>query len=228
MPFVLRASRGETEATPRTYVDNWGWTVRSVGRHRKVLEVLSEVESSLRLVVDWSKAYVFATCRQARKWLKQHSLDLFGTHVPLVVQTKELGTHLQFSRHCTLGMLPDRFQEASRRLHRLFHSPATLEQKALVVQNSIWPFAMFGSYSLAPGRTRSSTCGAWRHEPYTAGTTRCLRLLASFLPLRFWSSKLVSCAVPLMLCPLLPLVCWSSLPQARLPARPMVLAQPFG
>ena len=75
----------------------------------------------------------------------------------LVTQVRELGTHIQFSRHCTLGTLPDRFQEANTRLHRLYHSPASLQQKALVVQNSVWPFAMYGSYSLAPGAQRFYT-----------------------------------------------------------------------
>ena len=184
---VVFCAMVQAGATPRTYVDNWGWTVRHCSQHRVVVRHLQRLEAAMRLVVDWSKAYVFATCPQARKWLKQHSQSLFPTAVPLVTCVKELGTHLQFSKRHALGSLPTRFKEATRRLHRLFHSPASLASKALVVQNSIWPFAMFGSHGQEWELSVSRNSGPTPPGLYMAGITPWLPSQPSSLQL--WSTR---------------------------------------
>ena len=141
-------------ATPRTFVDNWGRSSRSKHCHVSVVGELQKLEAALRLQVDWSKSYCFATYPDARKWLRDNVSSVFPQAIPLLSQVKELGAHLQFSRHRVLGHLPDRIHAANAKLHKLYHSAAPLESKALAIQNSVWPAAFFGTQALAPGRQR--------------------------------------------------------------------------
>ena len=105
---------------PRSFVDNWGWTASGRQRHVPAVRELTGLVEALRLQVDWGKSYCFATCPEARKWLRAHVSDVFPEPIPLLSQVKELGAHLQFSRHRMLGHLPERIKEANRRLHRLY------------------------------------------------------------------------------------------------------------
>ena len=145
---------GLVSATPRTFVDNWGWSSPSRRCHVPVVAELQKLETSLKLQVDWGKSYCFATCPDARKWLRENVENIFPQAIPLLSQVKELGAHLQFSRHRVLGHLPDRIHAANAKLHKLYHSSAPLESKALAIQNSVWPSAFFGMQALAPGRQR--------------------------------------------------------------------------
>ena len=139
---------------PRSFVDNWGWTASGRQKHLPAVRELTSLAGSLRLQIDWSKSYCFATCPEARKWLRTHSADVFPDPIPLLSQVKELGAHLQFNRHRMLGHLPVRIKEANRRLHCLYNSSAPLESKALAIQSSIWPATFFGAHALAPGKQR--------------------------------------------------------------------------
>ena len=134
--------------SPHLYVDN-----RCLGGHREALEVLQSYTTSMRMVVDWRKSYVWAVSPVSKAWFKAHLASCLPADVtlPLHNHVKELGVQLQFNkRHCIHHLTP-RLEEAARRLRRLFHDPSTIQVKARVVQSGIWPFACFGSFDSAPG-----------------------------------------------------------------------------
>ena len=151
---VIFGERLKPYVQPRSFVDNWGWTAAGRQWHVPAVRELVELADALRLQIDWGKSYCFATCPEARKWLRLHSADVFPAPIPLLSQVKELGAHVQFSRHRMLGHLPERIKEAIRHLHCLYNSSAPLESKALAIQSSIWPSTFFGAHALAPGRQR--------------------------------------------------------------------------
>ena len=144
------------QVQPRAFVDSWLWTARDRNCHKPAIDSVLALTDSLRMEVDWAKAYCWATTRKSRVWFKQNAAVLFppGVMVPILPCVRELGAHVQFTRRTCLGHLPDLFQESAARLKRLFHSPAPLEAKALVIQNGVWPHAFFGTCAVAPGKHR--------------------------------------------------------------------------
>ena len=143
-------------ATPRSFVDNWGWSVQDKHQHRPTIHALHDFTDAARLRVDWKKTYVFATNGDTRRWWRDYGVRAFPCQeaVQVVSQVKELGCHLQFNKRRCLGHLPDLFEESVARLHRLFHSPAFVSCKALVVQNGVWSHAFHGAFSTVPGKAR--------------------------------------------------------------------------
>lgn len=58
---------------------------------------------------------------------------------------RELGVFVRYSRVNQLGCLRERMTNALKRLRRLKSLPATVEQRALLVQTNVWPAAFYGA-----------------------------------------------------------------------------------
>ena len=144
-------------SSQRPFADNWTWLSPRRFQHARAVARLTELTGSLRLQIDWSKAYFWAVDAPTRRWWKQSA----HTMLPLQVEVqrrapcvKELGIHLQFDKRRHLGHTVDRFAEATARLHRLFHLPSSLATEAHVIQSGIWPFLFHGAFGIVPGRHR--------------------------------------------------------------------------
>ena len=131
----------------RTYVDNWSWQADGPSQLRSVAPNIFSFLSDLQLQVDWSKTYTWSTSKKGRAWLQGKGQDMFPTDVRIAVTSArtELGTPFQFSRNVDLATRNARLQEGQDRLRRLAKQPRPVQERALIIQTSVWPATFWGA-----------------------------------------------------------------------------------
>ena len=141
---------------PAAFADNWTWLTSDKFQHQEAVHRLLELTSSVRMVVDWSKAYFWAVDAPTRRWWKTAACHVLPRNIAVSALpcVKELGSHLQFEKRRHLGHLAERMQESTLRLRRLFHLPVSLRSKAHVVQAGVYPYLWHGAFGVGPGRQK--------------------------------------------------------------------------
>ncbi|CAE7226235.1 RPL23A [Symbiodinium sp. CCMP2592] len=130
-----------------TYVDNWAWSSDSRSGLQTAIPRGLHFLSVLRLPVDWSKSYMWATKRSDRQWWRQQGLLLFPSEcgIRLVSETKELGVSFKYDKQGHAASRNQRLVEGVQRLERLRGQPRSVCSKASLIQRGIWPACLYGS-----------------------------------------------------------------------------------
>ncbi|CAE7513200.1 hypothetical protein AK812_SmicGene15941 [Symbiodinium microadriaticum] len=104
-----------------TYVDNWSWTSTSSANITAAVPLALQFLQSLSLPIDGKKSYAWATHRAGRVWWKRALPQLFpGLPVQLV--------------HAGLESID-----------RLRQQPRPVQEKAALLQRSVWPRCLYGA-----------------------------------------------------------------------------------
>ena len=150
-----------------SYVDNYTWTG---GSKDALAEAICDAQSFcavLKLPIDWSKSFAWATCNRLRSWLQGPAQDLIPKEQELRIVTcaKDLGVAFKFRRLNNLDAAQKRLTEGQRRLSVIQQSGTSLLDKARLIQTSVWPAALYGSEGrlLSPakvGNLRTAACKA--------------------------------------------------------------------
>ena len=132
-----------------TYVDNWAWSASCREPLASGLPKAFRFLESLRIPVDWSKSYCWATERSDRVWWKGDGQVAFltDTRVECVTEAKDLGVAYCYDRlpHATLR--DRRLSDALQRLDRLRDQPRPVCERASMVQRGVWPAVFYGCES---------------------------------------------------------------------------------
>ena len=129
-----------------SYVDNFTWTGPSRAALAEAILDSQAFCRSLKLPIDWTKSFCWATCRQLKKWLQGPAQQLLPPEASLRVVdgAKDLGIAFKFRRSNALQTAQKRISEGQRRLECLLRPSLPLFDKARIIQTSIWPAALYG------------------------------------------------------------------------------------
>ena len=149
--FMLRSP----VLTPYSYADNWTWMTTCQRAQFVALQKVLNLITSLRMQIDHKKSWSWGTTKAMRTAC--HALNCLypdGTlEVPVVETAKDLGYQLHYNQHITLGSLRDRIKTGIKRCTKLRWIPMSMEQKARIIQTSVWPNALFGAENQLVGKT---------------------------------------------------------------------------
>ena len=81
--FATHTLMQGTGAQFDSFVDNWAWSSASVEPISTALPLAVSWLSALKLPVDWSKSYAWATTRELRVWWGRHAATLLNGEGPL-------------------------------------------------------------------------------------------------------------------------------------------------
>ena len=129
---------------PFAYADNWSWLTHDQKTMMITLQKVLNFATALRLEIDFQKSWSRGSNKVFRKSCELLNL-IFpdGTiHIPVKSSAKDLGYHIHYNKHMTLGSIADRIKEGSRRCERLKWIPMSIQQKTKIIQTSIWPAAL--------------------------------------------------------------------------------------
>ena len=132
---------------PHSYADNWSWLTKNQKQNILAWQKTLNFVSSLRMVVDTNKSWVWATTKD----LKNSSSDISllspsgQTSIPIKNVVKDLGEIVQYSLQQWVQPIADKIQETVQRVKRLSWIPCTLQQKAQQIQNGCWTFGLYGA-----------------------------------------------------------------------------------
>ena len=130
-----------------TYVDNWSWSsLRSDAIERAVPKALGFLRA-LRLPVDWTKSYTWATSTRGRQWWRKAHDRVFpdGVVVPAVTAVRDLGVAFKFDGLAHAASRGARLQDGIERLEKLRHQPRSICLKASMIQRGVWPACLYGA-----------------------------------------------------------------------------------
>lgn len=109
---------------------------------RKMVVVIQR----LRLQLDHNKSWHWGTTKSFRQaCIEFHSVHSEFTEISVKTQTKDLGEMVHYDRSCSLGFIKDKIDEAKTRMKRIEWIPASLQKKAMIIQSSCWPLALYTS-----------------------------------------------------------------------------------
>eukprot|EP00438_Fugacium_kawagutii_P031921 Skav218985 [mRNA] locus=scaffold1532:496116:500942:- [translate_table: standard] len=118
-----------------SYIDNWELTCPHPESLRLGLQKLQSFAEHLDLTMDAKKAMVWAITPDHRRQLRQDE-------VPVVMSTRDLGGHLQFSKQLTSKTLLDKCDALMPMWGRLGRSFAPRHLKHKVLRMKAWPSAL--------------------------------------------------------------------------------------
>ncbi|CAE7364605.1 ngoBIM, partial [Symbiodinium sp. CCMP2592] len=129
-----------------SYVDNLTWTGRD---QLAMAESITDAQAfclSLKLPIDWTKSFAWATCSKLRRWLTGPAQSLIpqGCQLTIVHYAKDLGIAFKFRRNNALNSARHRLEEGHRRLRALRNPAIPLFDKARILQTSVWPATLYG------------------------------------------------------------------------------------
>ena len=139
---------------PYAYADNWSWMTTCQRAQFMALQKVLNLIASLRMQIDHGKSWSWGTTKAMRAAC--HALNcLFpdGTvDIPVLETAKDLGYQMHYNQHITLGTLSDRIKTGIKRCVRLRWIPMSMEQKARIIQTSVWPHALYGAENQLVGK----------------------------------------------------------------------------
>lgn len=131
---------------PYTYADNWSWLAFEQKEHFMAFRKMVVVIQRLRLQLDHNKSWHWGTTKSFRQaCIEFHSVHSEFTEISVKTQTKDLGEMVHYDRSCSLGFIKDKIDEAKTRMKRIEWIPASLQKKAMIIQSSCWPLALYTS-----------------------------------------------------------------------------------
>ena len=140
-----------------TFVDNWEGMADCHATLEASYRALCSFTSAWDLLLDEDKTFVWASDPAHRQELRA---GCFRT----VLQCRELGAHMQFSRRCTNSTLVNRFKALEPMWHQLRASFAPLHQKIHALSSAAWPRAFYAvaNVHLCSSHFRRLRAGAMR------------------------------------------------------------------
>ena len=188
-----------------TYVDNWSWSsLRSDAIERAVPKALGFLRA-LRLPVDWTKSYTWATSTRGRQWWRKAHDRVFpdGVVVPAVTAVRDLGVAFKFDGLAHAASRGARLQDGIERLEKLRHQPRSICLKASMIQRGVCLRACMGLRATVSSLRSYKSSGAAPRGPLSASTVSCPPFLPSALCLMFarthrstvWTNNSSSCDV---------------------------------
>ena len=131
----------------RSYIDNFTWTCTEPTALPEAVASARAFCLSLRLPIDWTKSYCWATLSAHRRWLHQiaHSLVPEGHRLQVVDGAKDLGVCFRFGSQATTPNVTARLQKGHGRLLRLGSMSRPIDLKARMVLSSVWPATFYGT-----------------------------------------------------------------------------------
>ena len=128
---------------PFTYADNWSWLASEQRAHFVAFRQMQEAVSFLRLQLDSKKSWHWATTKIFRQaCIDFHEQQSQFEAISVKTQTKDLGEMVHYDKSCTLGF-QRKMDEAKNRMKRIEWIPASLQRKAMLIQSSCWPLALY-------------------------------------------------------------------------------------
>lgn len=129
---------------PFTYADNWSWLASEQRAHFVAFRQMQEAVSFLRLQLDSKKSWHWATTKIFRQaCIDFHEQQSQFEAISVKTQTKDLGEMVHYDKSCTLGFIKEKMDEAKNRMKRIEWIPASLQRKAMLIQSSCWPLALY-------------------------------------------------------------------------------------
>ncbi|CAE7774452.1 unnamed protein product, partial [Symbiodinium sp. CCMP2456] len=173
----------------RSYVDNFTWTCTEPAALPDAVASAREFCSALRLPIDWTKSYCWATLSSHRRWLSQIAPSLVpdGSQLRVVDGAKDLGVSFRFGPRATKAHVTSRLQHGHDRLQKLGAMSRPLELKARLMLGSVWPATFYGTEGhklsvaqISSLRTAAARALVGKHSstsPILALTCLCARVL---------------------------------------------------
>ena len=145
--WMLDRLLSQFSVRPALFVDNWAWCADSHELHGYAVAQLLDFTASLRLSVDWNKSFAWSRDKEGVEWWRNVGRLFLPPGVPLKVlpDAKDLGTAMRYRGVKVFGCLRQRQAEGLRRLRALKFQPRPLQNKARLIQCSIWPAIFYGS-----------------------------------------------------------------------------------
>ena len=145
---------------PSLFVDNWSWSTASAELNGYALQELLSVTAALRLSVDWSKSFAWARDKGSAEWWTDVGTHFLPPGVPLrmLSSAKDLGTAMRYRGAKVLGCAKQRLAEGLRRLQVLKFQPRPLQNKAYLIQASVWPATFYGTEAHCLSLKHITTC----------------------------------------------------------------------
>eukprot|EP00438_Fugacium_kawagutii_P018743 Skav223994 [mRNA] locus=scaffold1943:122578:125868:- [translate_table: standard] len=136
-----------TGVATQVFADDWGWQGNSIHQHIQAMLLTAEYLQSLKLASQPHKCWCWGTSKKARQAWLQINQAVTGDprYYRIATSERELGVVVHYSKLTNHGSMRNRLLEGGERLKRLSRLPATLKQKALLIQTNVWPSALFGT-----------------------------------------------------------------------------------
>ena len=99
------------------FADNWGITTHNVDQLQFAIGRLEHVIESLKLKISADKSWTWATTPNLRKQL--HQIEIFDEPVPSVLNTKDLGCDVAYSKKVVKTTAKKRWQKSLRHLKKI-------------------------------------------------------------------------------------------------------------
>ena len=104
------------------------------------------VVGRLRLQLDCNKSWHWGTVKSFRQACSDfHSANPDFGVISIKTHTKDLGEMVHYDKSCSLGFIKDKIDEAKTRMKKIEWIPAPLQKKAMIIQSSCWPLALYTS-----------------------------------------------------------------------------------
>ena len=131
---------------PYTYADNWSWLAFEQKEHLIAFRKMTIVIERLRLQLDCNKSWHWGTVKSFRQACSDfHSANPAFGEISIKTQTKDLGEMVHYDKSSSLGFIKDKIDEAKTRMKKIEWIPAPLQEKAMIIQSSCWPLALYTS-----------------------------------------------------------------------------------
>ena len=167
-----------------SYVDNWEAQSSDPASTCSAFDAMDRFAQSLDIKLDKAKTHCWGTNNTTRKALKSRGHEV-------VLHTKDLGGHLNYSKRGTNYSLRSRITQCKPLWGWLSRSHATATQKLRVLHTVAWPRCLHGIAAVDVGRDhfttlRASAMNALRWEKHgsssglTQGFMRCSPPSCSF------------------------------------------------
>ena len=99
------------------FADNWGITTQCFDQLQLAIGRLEHIVESLKLKISADKSWTWATTPHLRKQLQQ--IDIFGEPVPSVLNTKDLGCDVAYSKKVVKTTTNKRWSKSLRHLKKI-------------------------------------------------------------------------------------------------------------
>ena len=145
--WLLSTALSDFGVDPALFVDNWAWSSPRHEFHGHALLQLLELCRALKLSIDWNKSFAWSRDKLGLHWWRtvgQHFLPP-GISLRVLPEAKDLGAAMRYRGGKILGCIKLRLAEGVRRLMALKHQPRPLQNKAKLIQTSVWPAVFFGT-----------------------------------------------------------------------------------
>ena len=135
--------------SPYAFADNWSWISKDIREHFRTLITILNWVHSLKMKIDQSKSWTWATSTPFRASIQEMSCVFPSGDEKINIRSDatDLGMHIHYDKKKSLGNIADRIQNGMRRLQKMEWIPINLENKAHIIQTAVWPCALYSAES---------------------------------------------------------------------------------